>query len=162
MPGPLKNPRHEKFAQGLAEGKTADQAYQDAGYKPNRGNATTLKANKSVKDRVAELQGVTADEITDLKELARTFTREAIETTAMIMRNATAADGARLKAAENLLDRGWGKAPLVIEDAPETARTRNEIMDDIRKRLASLETAGVNVGPLVRNMTGDGRPDNLH
>lgn len=52
----LPNPRHESFAQALAKGKTADEAYALAGYKPNRGNAATLKANQSILDRVAELQ----------------------------------------------------------------------------------------------------------
>jgi len=52
----LDNPRHERFAQGLAKGMSADAAYEQAGFKPNRGNASTLKANQSVKDRVAELQ----------------------------------------------------------------------------------------------------------
>jgi phage terminase small subunit len=52
----LKNPKHERFAQELAQGKNADKAYQDAGFKPNRGNACTLKAKQSVLDRVAELQ----------------------------------------------------------------------------------------------------------
>lgn len=51
----LKNARHERFAQELAKGKTADEAYQLAGFKANRGNAATLKANQSVKDRVAEI-----------------------------------------------------------------------------------------------------------
>lgn len=51
------NPRHERFAQGLAAGKTADEAYEAAGYKPNRGNASTLKAKQNILDRVAELQG---------------------------------------------------------------------------------------------------------
>jgi hypothetical protein len=32
-----------------------------AGYKPNRGNATTLKANQSVSKRVEELQAVAAE-----------------------------------------------------------------------------------------------------
>lgn len=52
---PLPNARHERFAQGLANGKTADEAYQEAGFKPNRGNATRLKANESIQDRVKEL-----------------------------------------------------------------------------------------------------------
>ena len=51
----LDNQRHERFAQELAKGKTADEAYQLAGYKPNRGNATTPKANQSIAARVAEL-----------------------------------------------------------------------------------------------------------
>jgi hypothetical protein len=53
---PLDNQRHERFAQELAKGKTADEAYTAAGYKPNRGNAATLKANKSVLARAAELK----------------------------------------------------------------------------------------------------------
>lgn len=52
----LSNPKHERFAQELAKGKTADEAYAEAGYKPDRGNASRLTANDSVKARVAELQ----------------------------------------------------------------------------------------------------------
>lgn len=52
----LKNTRHERFAQELAQGKTATEAYVLAGYKANDGNAATLKANEEVAARVAELQ----------------------------------------------------------------------------------------------------------
>lgn len=57
----LPNARHERFAQELAKGKTADEAYQLAGFKPNRGNATRLKANESVVKRLEELQGAIAE-----------------------------------------------------------------------------------------------------
>lgn len=62
----LQNPKHERFAQELAKGKTADEAYANAGYKANRGNAATLKANQSILDRVSEIQerGVIRTEIT--------------------------------------------------------------------------------------------------
>lgn len=53
----LSNAKHERFAQELAKGKTADEAYQLAGYAENRGNAARLKANESVMKRVAEIQG---------------------------------------------------------------------------------------------------------
>lgn len=56
----LSNARHERFAQELAKGETADAAYVTAGFKANRGNAATLKAKQSVKDRVAEIQGKAA------------------------------------------------------------------------------------------------------
>lgn len=56
----LSNPRHERFAQALVAGKTADEAYAEAGYKANRGNASTLKANQSVADRVAEILAAAA------------------------------------------------------------------------------------------------------
>lgn len=52
----LPNAKYERFAQELAKGKTADEAYVLAGYSENRGNATRLKANESVLSRVAELQ----------------------------------------------------------------------------------------------------------
>lgn len=52
----LENRKHELFAQALAKGETADAAYSAAGFKPNRGNATRLKANESIASRVTELQ----------------------------------------------------------------------------------------------------------
>lgn len=57
----LKNPRHEKFAQSLAKGKSADESYLDAGFKPNRGNAIRLKANESIVVRLQELQKAGAE-----------------------------------------------------------------------------------------------------
>jgi phage terminase small subunit len=57
----LKNARHERFAQALAKGMTADEAYKEAGFKPNRGNAATLKANQSISKRVTELQAKVAE-----------------------------------------------------------------------------------------------------
>lgn len=51
----LPNQRHERFAQELAKGKTADDAYELAGYKRNRRNATTLKSKQDIQSRLAEL-----------------------------------------------------------------------------------------------------------
>ena len=51
----LKNARHEAYAQALAKGMTQDAAYQAAGFKPHRGNASTLRAKQNIQDRVAEL-----------------------------------------------------------------------------------------------------------
>lgn len=67
----LKNQRQEMFCQALAKGKTADEAYVLAGYKENRGNASTLKANQIIADRVAELltRAATRVEITQAKVL---------------------------------------------------------------------------------------------
>jgi hypothetical protein len=51
-----KNPRHERFAQALARGVSAADAYIEAGYKPNRGNASVLKRDQSISKRVEEIQ----------------------------------------------------------------------------------------------------------
>lgn len=51
----LNNPRHERFAQGLAAGKAAEEAYSEAGFKPSASNASTLRKNQNVLERVSEL-----------------------------------------------------------------------------------------------------------
>jgi phage terminase small subunit len=57
----LRNPRHEKFAQELAAGKTADAAYVLAGYRANRSNAARLSATRDIQKQVAEIQYVGAE-----------------------------------------------------------------------------------------------------
>ncbi|WP_417702336.1 terminase small subunit [Pseudophaeobacter sp.] len=57
----LPNPRHESFAQALAKGKSAADAYVDAGYKPSRSAASRLSTNVNVQRRVSELQGKAAE-----------------------------------------------------------------------------------------------------
>lgn len=56
----LENSRHEAFAQALAQGQTADAAYEAAGYKADRGHASRLASNGNVVARVRELQEATA------------------------------------------------------------------------------------------------------
>jgi hypothetical protein len=60
--GPLRNTKHERFAQELAEGKSMSEAYEAAGYKPNRSHASRLVANGNIRGRVAELQEAAAAE----------------------------------------------------------------------------------------------------
>jgi len=55
----LKNARHERFAQELAKGKTATEAYTAAGYKGDRTAASRLSSNVNIAARVAELQSKT-------------------------------------------------------------------------------------------------------
>jgi Family of unknown function (DUF5681) len=51
---------------------------------------------------------------TDLRELARANTREAVETLAAIMQDKTAAPAARVSAATALLDRGYGRPAQTV------------------------------------------------
>src|SRR6516162_8643352 len=51
----LPNQRHEKFAQLLAQQKTAREAYVLSGYKDNRHNAARLKSSEHIKARVLEI-----------------------------------------------------------------------------------------------------------
>jgi phage terminase small subunit len=51
----LPNPRHEVFAQELAKGKPACDAYEVAGYNPSRSSASRLQQNADISARVDEL-----------------------------------------------------------------------------------------------------------
>jgi hypothetical protein len=51
----LKNPRRERFAQLLARGRNATDAYELAGYKRDAGNSSHLARDKKVTGRVQEL-----------------------------------------------------------------------------------------------------------
>jgi phage terminase small subunit len=51
----LENYRHQRFAQELAKGKSATEAYSTAGYKPSRHHACHLQHKRHISQRVAEL-----------------------------------------------------------------------------------------------------------
>jgi len=72
----LNNIKHEKFAQAVAKGLSAEDAYKEAGYKPNRSNALRLNTKDHIIARVAELTPQGTQEIKPemprvLEELAR-------------------------------------------------------------------------------------------
>jgi phage terminase small subunit len=52
----LKNTKHEKFAQGLAQDLSSGAAYAQAGYKRDDGNACRLTKNDKIIARVDELR----------------------------------------------------------------------------------------------------------
>ncbi|WP_305972608.1 MULTISPECIES: terminase small subunit [unclassified Mameliella] len=59
---PLKNTRHEAFAQARVAGMTIDAAYVEAGYKANRSNAARMNANEHIRQRIRELQDAAAEQ----------------------------------------------------------------------------------------------------
>jgi len=83
--GILSNARHERFAQGVAKGKSQHEAYVYAGYPPDqkpqhlRASAGTLARRPEIANRIAELQakqalriGTTVDElVVELDEMLK-------------------------------------------------------------------------------------------
>jgi phage terminase small subunit len=59
----LKNPRHEKFARGVANGLTISEAYRQAGFSANGAGPSgdRLLKNASVSARVDELRAKNAE-----------------------------------------------------------------------------------------------------
>lgn len=77
---PLENPRYERFACELAKGSSQYVAYHEAGFTPNRGNATRLNANESVKARVAWIKEQSAVETILTIQEKRKFLAKVVRT----------------------------------------------------------------------------------
>jgi len=54
--------------------------------------------------------------LTEIRSLARSHTRSALNILVQVMRNKDATPAARVSAANAILDRGWGKAIQAIEN----------------------------------------------
>ncbi len=57
----LRNAKYEAFAQAVAKGKTATEAYEEAGFKPHRQNAARLMTNDDIRKRVEEIKSRVAE-----------------------------------------------------------------------------------------------------
>ena len=119
----LENARHERFAQGLAKGKTQEQAYIDAGYSENgaRVSASQLLTNPNVAARVAELQERAAirvewdiaDAIRELEEArVAAGSAETVQASAMI-----SATMGKAKLLGLVIDKAENKTTIAFEDA---------------------------------------------
>jgi hypothetical protein len=126
--GVLSNPKWELFAQALAKGKTADEAYQLAGYAENRGNASRLKANDSVMKRVAELQEAPA------KRLAVTL--ESLLMEAEEIREKALLAGSYAAAIAAVKEKGV-LSGVRVEKRENTNRNLSELSDAELERIAA-------------------------
>jgi hypothetical protein len=64
-------------------------------------------------------QAQMAKSLTEIRSLARSHTRTALNVLVGIMRSKDATAAARVSAANAILDRGWGKAPQAIENGDD-------------------------------------------
>jgi phage terminase small subunit len=78
--GILKNPRWEAFAHAIARGRTADAAYQEAGYAQSRGNASRLRSVEIVDRRVGELKKL-------VENIQKLSTHKTVLTQAFVIEN---------------------------------------------------------------------------
>jgi hypothetical protein len=128
---PLRNTKHERFAQELAEGRSMSEAYQMAGYRPNRSHASRLVAKGNIRGRVAELQDAAAAE-------TQITVQSLIEEAADIQERATKAGQysaaiaaliAKAKLAGRWVERAEQKntnVNYVVSDQPPTEEEWNE------------------------------------
>jgi phage terminase small subunit len=87
----LENARQEAFAQNVVKGMPIVEAYEQAGYLRNEGNAVRLKGNERVMARIRELQDevkertlVTVEALTSELEEARQLALDAANPSAAV------------------------------------------------------------------------------
>jgi hypothetical protein len=67
----LSNPKHERFAQLLVQGESAVNAYEQAGYRRDDGNAVRLTKKPAIADRVQELTGRAAARVVAKQQITK-------------------------------------------------------------------------------------------
>ncbi|WP_454686850.1 hypothetical protein [Agrobacterium leguminum] len=153
----LKNARHETFAQGLAKGMTADEAYVSAGYKPDRGHASRLASNGNIRARVDEIKNrvaekaewSAADRLLSLKAIHDASANEDRRTAIAAIAEANKMQGSYAPTRQEHTGRNGG--PVVVADL-----TRLKGMSD--QELEVLERALVQIGIAEGDQDGEGEP----
>ena len=84
-------------------------------------------------------------EVEGVRELARQHTGEAIQTLAAIMRNCKEPAAARVRAAECVLDRGWGR-PETTANVKFPRDVRDLSTDELLAIIAKDPGAGAGIG----------------
>ena len=81
--------------------------------------------------------------LVEIRSLARSHTRTAINALVGVMRSRKATHAARVSAANALLDRGWGKPPQALENGEDGAL---ELIHRIERVIVHPENSGSEEG----------------
>jgi phage terminase small subunit len=155
----LRNPKHEKFAQLVASGMTAQAAFTQAGY-PSPQNAPRLRNNELVDKRIEELQARN-ERKAEMAALSRDelieILTEIVHATRARLSEARPGDG--LKAAEMLAKMcGWNE-PEVRNVNHVHLQIDSALADQFRAGYTQLASA--QRVPLPATTGGGGEPQ-LH
>lgn len=134
----LKNAKYEAFAQGLAKGRSQEDAYAEAGFKPHRQNASRLMTNDDIQRRVAELQGKAAQKVSITVESLATELEEARQIAITEKQSSAAVSATMGKAKLFGLGSENRKISGTLQVITISAKQLEALTDD---ELASLENA---------------------
>lgn len=141
----LANIRHERFAWARSEGMLLEEAYERAGYVPDRGHASRLAAREDVRERIFELRANQVDVL--VAERPRVI--DALMALSRESRSLQTAEGAR-EARLALLD----AARLQIDLARDRRRDRNHLRRELTRAGTPADPAAEPSPP----MPGPARP----
>ena len=133
---PLPNPRHERFAQALFKGHTADESYALAGYKPNDGNCIRLKGNERLKARLIELQteAAKASEVTVESLLAELEAARVRADSLDQLSSVVKAISEKAKISGLLVQRVEVGSPGAFDECESYAELADKMLDEIETR----------------------------
>ena len=167
----LRNPKHERFAQELAKGKSGAAAYRLAGYKGDRRDATKLRHSPDVARRLEEI--LASRDRAETKAVERTIERTAITKQRVIeelakIGFANMADYTRLVGSERVvdltdasLDHLAAVQEIVVEDFKDGrgdhARDVRRVKLKLHDKKGALVDIGRELGMFI-NRTEQGRP----
>jgi phage terminase small subunit len=163
----LKNAKHEAFAQALAKGQSASEAYVTAGYKESRSAASRLSTNVNVEARVAELvhkgaekaEASIARTLQELSRLGFSDVRKAFSNTGSLLRPEEWDDEfAATVAAVEVVSRSNGKdadGNTVIEHVHKIKLwDKNSALEKIAKHLGMFVDRVEHSGGMTVNING--------
>jgi phage terminase small subunit len=144
----LENERHELFAQQLAQGKSASEAYVLAGFKPSRHNASRLRTKSNICARVREIQEASAKSAEiNIASICRELDSAIEIARARGQANAmVSAAGLRAKLAGLMVERHEIGAPGDFEDC----NTEEEVLRALLVRLSGTSEIEVTDGDRAR------------
>jgi hypothetical protein len=97
----------------------------------------------------------------DVKELARGYSVEAIETLATIMKDVGQSGSARVSAASTILDRGYGKAPQHITTERIETLSDEQLARELALAISGLRKLGIDPESFGL-VAGDQAPGTAH
>lgn len=154
----LKHARHEAFAQALAKGMTATDAYSAAGYKGDRTAASRLSTNVNITRRVDEIRNrvaekaewSAADRLLSLKAIHDASANDDRRTAIAAIAEANKMQGSYAPSKSELTGKGGG--PVQIADLSRLKGMTTE-------ELEVLERALVQIGIAEGDQDGEGEPE---
>jgi hypothetical protein len=162
----LSNPKHETFAQLLAQNKTAREAYVLSGYRDNRHNAARLKSSETVRQRVCEIceAGAKTAEVTVASLLAELEDARAKATSLNQLSAAVRATAEKAKISGLLIERQEVKVVSDDYEPTSAAEVLAGVVEKVGERAAraladafNIEYDGVAVMALVNgDVNGNG------
>lgn len=153
----LSNPRHEKFAKGLADGLKQKDAYIAAGYEGNESAASQIAARPEVVGRVQELieerqaaiRNVSRDDDDSVSDLDKDWIMRMLKANVQASQNAGQFSAAN-KSIELIMDMlgltKKSKAPAPSDDdkkADQTSQPSNDKLASVLDSLTALKVPTV-------------------